>query len=94
MTPSPDPAIIERAAEAICALHEDLTRTPWSEWADIVKDCYRADARAALRAAESPAPTDAAAQKESFVRGEMGMAAADRAQTKLKRPRTKDNANV
>ena len=46
------------------------------------------------RAAESPAPTDAAAQKESFVRGEMGMAAADRAQTKLKRPRTKDNANV
>jgi len=48
----------------------------------------------ALRAAESPAPTDAAAQKESFVRGEMGMAAADRAQTKLKRPRTKDNANV
>jgi len=38
-------------------------------------------------AAESPAPTDAAAQKESFVRGEMGMAAADRAQTTLKRPR-------
>jgi chromosome segregation ATPase len=40
----------------------------------------------ALRAAESPAPTEATAQKESFVRGEMGMAAADRAQTTLKRP--------
>ena len=40
----------------------------------------------ALRTAESAAPTDAAAQKESFVRGEMGMAAADRAQTTLRRP--------
>jgi hypothetical protein len=37
--------------------------------------------------AESPDPTYAAAQKESFIRGEMGMAAADRAQTTLKRPR-------
>ena len=59
MTHSTDPAVIERAAEAICALHEDLTRTPWSEWADIVKDCYRADARAALRAAESPSVAEA-----------------------------------
>jgi hypothetical protein len=42
------PEMVEAAAEAICALHEDLERTPWSEWADSVRDRYRTDARAAL----------------------------------------------
>jgi len=55
----------------------------------ILMGLSRADRQAilsALHVAESPAPTDATAQKESFVRGEMGMAAADRVQTALKRP--------
>jgi hypothetical protein len=50
MTHAIDPAVVERAAEAICALHEDLARTPWSEWGDQVRDRYRTDARAALSA--------------------------------------------
>ena len=46
----PTPEMVEAVAKAICALHEDLEITPWSEWADSVRDRYRAEARAAISA--------------------------------------------
>jgi len=50
------PEMAEAAAEAICALHEDLARTPWSERADSVRDRYRTEARAAISAFLAASP--------------------------------------
>jgi hypothetical protein len=64
----PSPTLIERAAEAICALHEDLARTPWSEWGDQVRDRYRTDARAALSVIPEAAEWEADAARYRWLR--------------------------